>query len=193
MSDHKATMIPARGWRLENKENNRFAFYTVVLVGRVLVFHWGRIGSAGQTKLQELPESAAHQAAIRQVATKMGRGYEAVNEDVAFQVDERDVKRALERPDAKSLTLLFDRALRNPQFTGDKDNVVEAYDTFLYKAQRLMDSVANPLTRFESAYNDFEDIKAAWTEIEDKHSLAQTTLDMTTKMLSQALISGSLS
>jgi predicted DNA-binding WGR domain protein len=191
MSDAK--QIPSHGWYLENRDNNRFAFYTVILTETgLVVFHWGRIGTAGQTKMQMLPPSQAKMTAMRQVASKMGRGYEVKHDDVTFMLDERDVTRAHERPDPKSLTLLFDRALRDPVFTGDKDNVVQAYDVFLERAQRLMDNAAQPTTRFDSVWNDFDDLKAAWAEIEDKHSLAQTTLDMTSRMLTQALMAGRL-
>lgn len=183
--------VASRGWYLENHNGNHFKFYTVILAGEVLVFHWGRIGTSGQAKISVLPEPQARRDALRQVASKMSGGYEVLHEDVSFTLDERDITRAVERPDPKSLTLMFDRALRDPAFAGD--SVVEAYDAFLAKAERLMSSAASPNSKFETVWNDHEDMKKAWAEIEDKHSLAQTTLNMVTGMLSQALMSGSLS
>lgn len=192
MNDHK--QIPVRGWYLENRNGNHFKFYTALVTDTgVVVYHWGRIGTSGQATIDQLTPSQAKTAAIKKVHSKIAGGYEFETEDLAFMLDERDINRACERPDPKSLTLLFDRAKRDPKFTGEKDTVVAAYDTFLGNAQRLMDAASNPLTHFDTVVNDFEELKAAWTEIEDKHSLAATTLSMTSKMLTQSLISGKLS
>jgi predicted DNA-binding WGR domain protein len=191
MSTDSKVKVPTRGWYLENRDNGHFKFYTVLITDSgVVVTHWGRIGTAGQAKIEKYPRSQALAMGVKTVHSKMAKGYEAKHEEVMFHLEERDIERACERPDPKSLTLLFDRALRDPKFTGEKDSVVAQYDAFLEKAQSLMDKAAS--SRFESVMNDFEELEAAWKEIEDKHSLAQTTVNMTKAMLTQALISGKL-
>lgn len=189
------TQLKARGWYLEHRDAGHFKFYTVILVeDGTVVYHWGKIGTKGQHKIERLAYSSAQLGALRKIAEKESKGYEFRHEDLAFTLDERDVEGAngvgRVNPDPGRLTLLFDRALRDPKFTGDKDSVLVGYDAFLGKAQTLMDRAAT--TTFESVMNDFEELKAAWTEIEDKHSLAATTISMTESLLMQALISGKL-
>lgn len=191
------TQLKTRGWYLEHKDGGHFKFYTVILVeDGTVVNHWGRIGGKGQHKIEKLPPSRAHTAALRKVAEKESKGYEFRHEDIAFTLDERDVDGAngigRAGPDAPRLTMLFDKALRDPKFTGDKEAVLVGYDAFLAKAQKMMDSVNSPATTFESVSNDFEELKASWAEIDDKHSLASTTLNLTSQMLMKALMDGKL-
>lgn len=187
--------LTARGWNLEHHDAGHFKFYTAILVqDGTLVLHWGRIGTRGQHQIKHLPFGAAERTALQKVAEKHAKGYEFKFEDIAFSLDERDVDGAngvgRERPDPGRLTMLFDRALRDPKFTGDKDAVLVGYDAFLNKAQTLMDRAAT--MPFESVMNDFDELKHAWTEIADKHSLAETTIGMTENLLMQAMISGKL-
>lgn len=189
------TELKAQGWYLEHRDQGHFKFYTVISVADgTVVTHWGRIGSAGQAKIEKHSPSGGNSVALRQVHSKIAKGYEFKHEDIAFFLDERDVAGALgegrERPDPKRLTMLFDRALRDPKFTGDKESVLVGYDAFLAKAQTLMDRSATQ--SFESVMNDFDELKVAWSEIDDKHSLAATTIEMTNQMLMKALVSGSL-
>ena len=184
--------LKARGWTLEHRDAGHFKFYTALYVeGGVAVYHWGRIGTKGQHKIDQ---NTSMTAVLRKVHEKESKGYEYRHEDVAWVVDERDVEGAnglgRERPDPGRLTMLFDRALRDPKFTGDKEAVLIGYDAFLDKAQSLMDRAAT--MPFESVMNDFEELKQSWAEIADKHSLAETTIGMTQGMLMQALIDGKL-
>lgn len=195
MSDQK--QLKTRGWYLEHRDSGHFKFYTVILVeDGTVVNHWGRIGDKGQHKIEKLAPSRAITAALRKIAEKEGRGYEFRHEDIAFTLAERDVDGAngigRERTDAPRLTMLFDKALRDPKFTGDKEAVLVGYDAFLTKAQKMMDTVNQPSTTFESVSNDFDELKASWAEIDDKHSLAKTTLDLTSQMLMQAMMDGKL-
>lgn len=191
------TQLKSRGWYLEHRDGGHFKFYTVIVVeDGTVVHHWGKIGTKGQHKIQKLSPSAALTNGMRKVAEKHGKGYEFRHEDIAFPLDERDVDGAngvgRVNPDPGRLTLLFDKALRDPKFTGDKEAVLVGYDAFLDKAQKMMDSVSSPLTTFESVSNDFDELKASWAEIDDRHSLAKTTLEMTGEMLMTALMNGKL-
>ncbi|NUS02036.1 MAG: WGR domain-containing protein [Nonomuraea sp.] len=189
------TSLRARGWTLENRDAGHFKFYTAILVENgTAVFHWGRIGTRGQHKLELLSQGSAERAVLRKVHEKASKGYEYRHDDVAWTVDERDVEGAQglgrERNDPGRLTMLFDRALRDPKFTGDKQAVLVGYDAFLDKAQGLMDRAAT--MPFESVMNDFEELKQSWVEIADKHSLAATTIGMTEQLLMKALVEGRL-
>lgn len=191
------TQLKTRGWYLEHRDAGHFKFYTVIVVeDGTVVNHWGKIGTRGQHQIQKLSPSSALTTALRKVAEKHSKGYEFRHEDIQFVLDERDVDGAngigRVNPDPGRLTLLFDRALRDPKFTGDKDAVLVGYDAFLAKAQKLMDSVNDPFTTYESVSNDFDELKASWAEIDDRHSLTKTTLEMTSQMLMQALVSGKL-
>lgn len=190
-----AKQIKARGWYLEHHDGGHFKFYTVIITETgVLVTHYGRIGTTGQASIDQLSPNTAQSNGIRKVHEKVSKGYEYKHEDVTFALDDRDIQGALgvgrEKPDPKRLTMLFDRACRDPKFTGEKDSVLGVYDIFIAKAEGIMDRTATH--SFESVMNDFEELKVAWTEIGERHDRAGTTIDLTSKMVAQALMSGKL-
>lgn len=190
--------IPARGWYLEHRDGGHFKFYTVIATDNgVVVNHWGRIGTRGQFKIeQQSGKSSAIGVAERKVYDKAGKGYEMVHEAVVFQLDERDIEGALGvgrvNADPARLTLLFDKVLRSPQFTGEKDGVLGNYEVFIKKAEAVMSAAQSPTTTFDRVMSDYDELEQAWKEIEDRHSLAETTVSFAKQLVAQAMLSGKL-
>lgn len=184
--------IPIVGWYLENRIGNHSKFYTVLVADNgVVALAWGKIGTQGQSKIQKLPtHDAADDVGRRQVYAKKSKGYSAVHSEVKFTMDGDELARACSLNDAFALTRTFAKALREPQFQGDAQAVAKHYDDFVAKAQRLMDKAGS--MPFDAVYADFEELEAAWNEINDKHSEAETTLSLTKAILQQSLLSGSL-
>lgn len=187
MTDLQMNRVTATGWYLEHRAGTHFKFYTVIQTPDVLITHWGRIGTKGQVKLDTSQTSIS--SARKIVTNKLNKGYEVRQDAVEFPVYDEDVEGTLIRNDPRRMVTLFDAALRDPKFTGERDNLVDGYDHLLKKCQTMMDRAATQ--PFESVFNDFEELKAAWKVIEDKHSLAKTTMETTEQMLAQALLQGS--
>lgn len=58
---------------------NHRKFYTVTLNGNEVTFHWGRIGTRGQTKTERFASNLeARRAAHSKLWSKIDRGYERV-------------------------------------------------------------------------------------------------------------------
>lgn len=191
MSDTK-TMVKTQGWTLEHKDAGHFKFYTALATDTgVVVYHWGKIGTAGQLQIFEGQSKAA---ALKKIHSKIARGYEYVQGDdqhgFDFELEDRDIFWAVERTEPRRLTKLFDRAQRDPRFAEAGQTVLGTYDALLEKAQNLMSGAAN--MQFDTVMNDFEELQELWTQIEDKHSLAETTINMTKGALARAMASGKI-
>lgn len=181
---------PTVGWHIEHHDAGHFKFYTALVFGSQVVFHWGRIGTAGSPpQIKTFPTPAqARAAAEKKLQEKIHKGYEWIQQDFEFTLDTRDIEWAIEKNEPRRLTLLFDRAQRDPKFARGKESVLDEYDAFLAQAQHLMDRAAS--SNFDSVMNDFEELEQSWAEIEDRHSLASTTIEMTKTALKRALLAG---
>lgn len=191
MSDTK-TMIKTQGWTLEHKDAGHFKFYIALYADNgVLVFHWGKIGTAGGVQIHE---NMSRANALKKIHSKIAGGYEYVQGDdqhgFEFELEERDLYWAVEKKDPRRLTKLYDRAQRDPRFAEAGQTVLGTYDALLEKAQSLMSGAAN--MQFDTVMNDFEELQELWTQIEDKHSLAETTINMTKGALARAMASGKI-
>lgn len=186
--------VAVTGWHMQYKDlaSNHSKFYTVLIADDgVVVTAWGRIGTKGQDKIQKLPQFAdADHVGKRQLYSKRSKGYESVHEDVKFTMDEDLINKACEAGDSSQMTREFFKAVSAPQFDGDKSAVFGHYDEFVAKAQRLMDGASN--RPFDAVFAEFDQLKAAWAEIDDKHAEASVTVSMIDQVLNQRLMSGSL-
>jgi predicted DNA-binding WGR domain protein len=192
MSTATKTMIKAQGWTLEHKDAGHFKFYTALYAENgVVVYHWGKIGTAGQLQIFE---GQTKTAALRKIHSKAAKGYEYIKGDdqhgFEFELEDRDLFWAVEKTDPRRLTKLYDRALRDPRFAEEGQSILGQYDAFLEKASNLMHNAAT--MQFDTVMNDFEELEDMWKEIEDRHSLAATTIGMTKGALARALASGKI-
>lgn len=186
--------IVVTGWYMEYRDptNNHHKFYTVLVAENgVLVTNWGRIGATGQSSIKKLPsQEDAYVLGQRQVFAKRAKGYVAVHEDVKFTLAESVTVEAAELNVAYYMTRPFFAAAAEPQYEGDKKAVSAHYDEFVERAQKLMSEAS---TRpFDAVYAEFEELQEAWQAISDKHDEAKVTIDLTTQLLNQRLMSGSL-
>lgn len=185
--------IPVIGWHLEyrNEAANSKKFYTVLIADNgVVVTAWGRIGTAGQSKIQKTVPEAADNLGRRQLFSKRAKGYATVHADVKFTMDEDVLIQACESNSAYTLTRAFFDAVRQPEFDGDKATVASHYDEFVNKAQRLLDGAADQ--PFDSVYGQYEELTEAWNGISEKHDEAAVTITLLRQLLEQRLMSGAL-
>jgi len=183
--------IPITGWYLENRLPGHHKFYTVLIADNgVVTTSWGRIGTAGQSKVQKFPaHSDAKDVGLRQLYAKKSKGYTAVNEDVKFMVTTTMLNDACSANSASTLDRTFHKALREPRFEGDKKAVFQHYDSFVDQAHKLLDKAGQGMA-FEALYVEFEELKSAWSELDDKHSEAAVTIGLAEQTLHQALMGG---
>lgn len=184
--------VPAVGWYLENTTPGHSKYYLITVTDSgVVTLSWGRIGTRGQCKVQKFPTfDDAQDVAMRQLYAKASKGYRKVHSDIKFTIDLDALERVCTNQAADEITRQFWAAQRQPQFDGDRQAVLIHYDQFVEKAQTLMNNATS--MPFEAVYNDFEELEKAWTEIDERHSSASTTIELTRKMLHQALLNGGL-
>lgn len=184
--------IPVVGYHLENRIGNHLKFYTVLIADNgVVVTAWGRIGTRGQNRIQKFAALGDAEAlGMRQVYAKQTGGYAVVTSSFKFAIEADALNAACQRGQGDDLTQRFHRALREPQYEGDKQVVMKHYDDFVDRAQRLMNEAST--RTFEQVYAEFEELEKAWSAISDKHDQAEATISLTKQMLSQRLMSGTL-
>lgn len=184
--------IPVEGWYLENRTGNHSKFYTVLIAENgVVVTAWGRIGTAGQSKIQRLPTPADAEAlGRRQAYSKQAGGYSVLTNAFRFTIGEALLDEACQRDAAELLTRAFHAAQNDPQFEVEKKSVTSHYDQFVEKAQRLLTGAGD--RAFDEVYAEFEELETAWQAINDKHDEAAVTIGLTRQKLHQRLMSGAL-
>lgn len=184
--------IPVEGWYLENRTGNHSKFYTVLMTDNgVVVTAWGRIGTAGQNKIQKFQQHAdAVDVGRRQLYSKRAGGYATVTESFKFTATADQINNACERNDGSSLVNLFHQARRSPQFDGHKKSVMQHYDDFVKRAQALMDTAND--RPFEEVAAEFQELKDAWAELHDRHESAAITVGLIEATMHQRLMSGAL-
>lgn len=177
------------GWYLENTISGH-KFYTVLISDNgVVTTSWGKIGTNGQSKVQRLTEvSEARDIGMRQVYSKKSRGYVMVSDEIKFVVPTQTLNDACSQNSASGLDRIFHKARREPRFDGDKKAVFQHYDGFVEQAHKLLERVGK--ATFDDLYGEFEDLKKAWEELDDKHAEAATTVSIVEQMLQQALLTG---
>lgn len=182
--------IAMTGWYLTYQQGTSNKYYRVTVSDNGLVtMTWGRIGSAGQSKVQNL-ESYADAAAIgkRQAYSKAAKGYTMVHEDFPFTATPGQVSDAIESQDPGTLNQLFAVAARTPRFETDTTAVLDNYDSFVDKAQNLIETVNT--APIDKTYDAFEELTESWKEIDDRHATVATTIALVEQLLQQALLGG---
>jgi len=187
-----STPVAVTGWHLENRIGSHNKYYTVLIAENgIVVTAWGKIGTAGQTKIQKLPQvKDAEALGKRQLYSKQTGGYSVLTDEFKFTIEHDVLMQAASTTNAAVLTRLFHEALRDPAYEGDKQVVLKHYDDFVAKAQRLLNEAGE--RAFEDVYAEFEELEAAWQSISDKHDEVKVTVDLTKQLLGQRLMSGSL-
>jgi predicted DNA-binding WGR domain protein len=183
--------IAVQGWHLENRIGSHRKFYTVLIAENgVVVTAWGRIGTAGQSKIQKLPYADAEALGLRQVYSKQTGGYTVIVDKFKFALEEEALLEAARRSITAPLTRAFHDAVRDPKFEGDKEVVLKHYDDLVIKAQRMLGEASE--RPFDEVYAEFEELERAWQAIKDKHDETAITIDLTKQTLARSLMSGNL-
>lgn len=184
-----ATPVPVTGWHLTNTIGSHRKFYTVLIADNgVVVTAWGRIGSAGQSKIDKLPEyKDAEALGKRQVYGKQTGGYQVITDQFTFTINDDVLGNACARSMAQPLLQAFEAAKNDPAFAGERQVVMKYYDEFVAKAQRLLNDGERP---FEEVHAEFEELKEAWNHLSDKHDEVRVTVDLAEQLLAQRLMSG---
>jgi predicted DNA-binding WGR domain protein len=183
--------VPVTAWYLTNTTANHYKDYTVYLADNgVLAIHWGKIDTAGQSKIEKHASYLdAKAVALRQVYAKASRGYVLKVDELKFVVDESVLIAAATTKDHRTLHNHFVRAREQHSFEGDKVAVFGHYDGLIEKASALMNRAASAES-FDSLMDEFNAMEVSWTAIEDKRNEAETTISLTRQMLMQKLMSG---
>lgn len=186
----KQQQVPVTGWYLENKLPGHFKFYLVLVSDNgVVTTSWGKIGTAGQHKVQKLSTAAdARDIGLRQVFTKKSKGYSAVTEDLTFMVEEQHLEAACQSGDASTLNNKFAVAMKDTPADGGKEAVFQHYATFAEQAQRLLDKAGTQGAPLDELFTELEQIRDAFNELEEKHNQAKIALGLAEKSLAQALM-----
>lgn len=186
------TDVTVTGWYLENRTGSHNKQYTVLLAENgTLVCNWGPIGTKGQSQVNKFPtHDEAEPLGKRQLYSKQTRGYDLITGNFKFVVDTDVLNQAVQSKDARPVTQLFHTARHNPQYEGDKQAVLNHYDDVAKKAQRLLDTAGD--RTFEEVFAEYEELKAAWQAVTDKHDEVATAMALTEQILGQRLMSGAL-
>jgi predicted DNA-binding WGR domain protein len=179
--------IPTVRWYLENREDGHSKFYTCYVTDTgVLALAWGRIGTAGQCKVEQYPAFVdARTIALRQVYAKAAKGYRIVEDEFKFTVGQAGLELAAEHQTVVHLNKIAEEAIRENKFAGEQQSATQHYDSFIAQAERLMQRAATEPVADVLA--DYSQLEAAWRELDDKHGIAETTLSLTGSMLRNAL------
>lgn len=182
------TKIPVRGWHLTNTQPGHNKFYTVLVSDNgVVTTSWGRIGTAGQSKVQKFPHLAdAVDVGLRQLYTKKAGGYEPQIEDFTFMVGVNILEDACEQNDASILNRALHQAHKDQPSDGGKEAVFQHYQSFRDQAQTLLDRQGE--VDLADLFVEYEQVKAAWDEIEAVHDETATTMKLVESMLHTALL-----
>lgn len=183
--------VPVTSWYLENQQpgHNKFYLCLVSDAGHCVLV-WGRIGSAGQSKVEKYPTYGdAETIALKQAYAKAAKGYDMRDERFKFAVKSRMLDSAVDSPgNDRHADLMAARrmAKQDPQFTGEQQSATRHYDTFIGAAEKLMQRAARNEDAF-ALLEEWQALQDAWTELDAKHSTAATTLSLTGQMLQQKL------
>lgn len=181
--------VGVTGYYLTNTTPGHHKFYTILITDTgVCTMTWGRIGAEGQSKVVKGDVEEARNIGLRQYHSKLTRGYESKVEGLRFSVPESYVTDACRSQHPSLMNRAFWNAERDPQYTEQTTEVGKQYETFVRQAQNLMDKAAEQ--PFDAVYAEYEELEKAWTEIDDKHSQAETTVQLIKQMVWQHLMSG---
>lgn len=173
--------VEIRYWRLEYRKDGSKKFYEVWIneIETEVWLAWGRIGTSGQsTKSLYSSAEDAKAKALAQVYAKQSKGYDIVDSDLVFEID-----------DGKwEIIHTLRRATLDAVQSGDATpreaalNYIEGFVTdcneFLSRAKSGFE---------DGGYADFEmereysELNARWEELKDKFDSAETMMDMVNK------------
>lgn len=185
--------VPINSWYLEliNEAANHYKFYLCMAsdAGHLIIV-WGRIGSAGQCKIEKFSSyKEAETVALKQVYAKASKGYAIKEDGFKFTATVGDLEEAVKRagqPGAHSKIYNARHLARtNPKFKGEQATAARHYDNFIEAAETMMSRAANEPV--ETLFDDWQALQDAWAELADKHSIAATTLSLTAQMLQNKL------
>lgn len=184
--------LKVRGWYLEliDRTKNHEKFYTVLVCQDVTFIQWGRIGTAGQHKVQHLPSTdKAQEVALRQVYSKAADGYLIHENDFAWVVDEEIFGRASEGS-PHLLTDAFTSARVDDRFRGAQASVLEFFDGVIDEAQSIITDIKNGAD-LETLRIKHKNLRAAVEGIDDKYAVVQVQVQIAQQMLAAYVNGGS--
>lgn len=180
--------VPVRGWHLTNTLPGHSKFYTVLVSDTgVVTTSWGRIGTAGQSKVQKFPTlEDAQDVGLRQVYAKKSGGYVTQIENFTFMATDDALADACLHNDSAILDQAFHLAYKEQPADGGKEAVFQHYQSFKDQAQKLLDKQGD--VDLADLFTEYEQVKAAWDELDAVHAETATTMHLVERMLHTALL-----
>lgn len=174
MAKKSTTIVDAYYLTYRDGRSNKF-YEVLITEDGTTILHWGRIHTAGQSSVSVMGSyEDAHDVAMRQVYAKKSKGY---NQDRAdkFVIDTEIVRWAKEGNPARLFEAIA-QSRAEGKFSGLKDAVLTHYKDFADQAQNLMNRADS--MEFEQVSDEFDELKAVWEEIKDKHAEVETVLSL---------------
>ena len=180
-----------KAWRLTMIEGTAKKFYDVY-AGQdgTLVLHWGRIGTAGQHKIESHTASEAENVAMRQVYAKATKGYTLNVDAVEFPLPTASVQNLVNfNSGLGQLESALVRHMASDQFAAKQRLATAHYDTFIESAQKVLDQAAEGRA-LEDLLDDWNSLAESWGELDAKHGHALAAVRLVQQTVSQKLMGG---
>lgn len=176
-------------WRLSCMEGTSRKFYNIYVVGDGhLILNWGRMGTAGQTKIEKYTPAEAQIIAKRQVYAKASKGYKINDNEIQFSVSESIYRRSTRTGSTPAwIERALDAAKEDSLFNKQQALVTTHYDKFIEHTNEVLDAAARG-EDFDSLLDRWQHLSTAWKELSDKHSHAATAVGMVQQVVSQRLM-----
>jgi hypothetical protein len=153
----------------------------------VVFIHYGRIGTAGQHKVDHLPSiDKAEEVALRQFYTKAAKGYTVVENNFLFEVDRETFEEAASAEYGSRLSDAWAKALTDNRFTTKQVEVFAYYDGILADANRIIEN-AKSGQDLETLIAQHRDLEQTVEAIKEKHDTVNTQVTIAKMMLAQRL------
>lgn len=184
----KQHKIAVNVWYLEYREGGSDKFYQVFIAEQGLcVLRWGRRGSAGQcsvTRYRSYDE--AHDQGLKQVFAKKSKGYRQVYGDMKFMALADTLDYTQMSSDTSKLLGELNAAREGGEFGGAKEAVLKHYADFAEQAKSLVERAGTQ--DFETVHGQYEELKAVWEEINDRHAEVSAAMGIAEQTLMQKLM-----
>lgn len=179
------TTVTVTRWVLENKQDTHYKFYaTYACSSGDVIFHWGRIGTDGQSQFHHVTHGVDEVASKKAYQKAGNRGYSFVEQGFRFEIEENTLLAAIKAQDPTVLARAASKA-KNKGVTDAQEGMVAEYE-------QLIDRMNGFLARLQTGsfldvLDEFQAIDTTWKQVVDAHEMAATTLDLTKRKLMEAL------
>ena len=183
----KKADVPATVHSLKYQAGSSNKVYNVVICDNgVVILHWGRRGTAGQSSVTALATADdANDLGMRQVYAKKSKGY-TTEWTGRIMLSADTVEQA--RTSAYGGGLWSEAQVRIAQgeFTGLRDAVLQHYQEFVAEASKLLNDAETD--DFETLSQKFDALKEQWVSIKDQHAQVQVTMDLAEATFARRLL-----